>query len=196
MSLLLLTTSLKRFPFLMTTLLLLTIQFWLMPKQFLLMTAMKFVPSSTVVLMLPSPTFVFIFTTTQAFNRKFKCSVRLTGAIGSNDVYPLGEGKLHVSATISCGYIAIRCFYSPHLSSTFTSPRDIFKTEYPFKKLIIQAISIRKIKADTLRIFWHQRLGYTCDQYLYSAHKFIDSVLEFKRRSDVLSRCLTCIKVK
>ena len=36
--------------------------------------------------------------------------VRLNGAVGSNDIYPLGEGKLHILATIPCGYIAIHCF--------------------------------------------------------------------------------------
>ena len=38
--------------------------------------------------------------------------------------------------------------------------------EHPFKQLIMQSIPIRKIKADTLRILWHQRLGHPCDEYL------------------------------
>ena len=50
------------------------------------------------------------------YNRKFKCPVRLTGTIGSTDVFPLGEDKINVPAAVPCGYIAIRCFYSPHLS--------------------------------------------------------------------------------
>ena len=211
----------------------------------------------------------------------------MTGAVGSTDVFPLGEGKLHVPAAVPCGYIAICCFYSPHLSSTLISPRDILKTskrlkkdfcgqdmrshfpidgnpnfgnctltchnqlrisqniivegviitgnkythpliapdlplnhpgansynskeyalkndpdfvqavnvaaietavayqehqlnlldesflpdspslqEYPFKQLIIQSIQIHKIKADTLWILWHQRLGHPCNEYL------------------------------
>ena len=69
-------------------------------------------------------------------------------------------------------------------------------TEYPFKKLIIQAIPIWKIRANTLRILWHQQLDHPCDEYLYSAHKFIDGVPEFKRRSNVLSRRSTYIKAK
>ena len=68
--------------------------------------------------------------------------------------------------------------------------------KYPFKKLIIQAIPICKICADIEQILWHQRLGHPCDEYLYSTRKFIDNVPEFKRRSDVLSRCLTCIQAK
>ena len=39
------------------------------------------------------------------YNRKFKCPVRLTGAVGSTDVFPLGKGKLHVPAAVPCGYI-------------------------------------------------------------------------------------------
>ena len=34
---------------------------------------------------------------------------------------------MHVPAQVPCGYLAIHCFYSPHLSSTLISPRDIFK---------------------------------------------------------------------
>ena len=68
--------------------------------------------------------------------------------------------------------------------------------EYPFQKLIMQSIPIRKIKADTLRILWHQRLGHPYDEYLYSVHKWIDGVPEFKRRSDDISHCRTCINVK
>ena len=68
--------------------------------------------------------------------------------------------------------------------------------EHPFKQLIIQSIPIRKIRADTLRILWHQRLGHPCDEYLYSAHKWIDGVPKFKRRSNVLSHCSTCIQAK
>ena len=41
------------------------------------------------------------------YNRKFKCLVQLTGAVGSNDVYPLGEGKLHVPANVPREYIAL-----------------------------------------------------------------------------------------
>ena len=41
------------------------------------------------------------------YDHKFKYHVWLTGAVGSNDVYPLGEGKLRVPAPIPSGYIAI-----------------------------------------------------------------------------------------
>ena len=68
------------------------------------------------------------------YNRKFKCPVWLTGTVGSNNVYPLGEDKLHVPAAVPCGYIAIRSFFSSHLSSTLISPRDILKTASRWNK--------------------------------------------------------------
>ena len=52
------------------------------------------------------------------------------------------------------------------LDKSFLPDSSSFK-EYPFKQLIIQSIPIRKIKADTLRVFWHQRLSHSCDEYLY-----------------------------
>ena len=66
----------------------------------------------------------------------------------------------------------------------------------PFRKMILQSIPVNKIRVETERILWHQRLGHPCDEYLYSAHKFIDGVPKFKRRSDVMSKCSTCIKAK
>ena len=73
-------------------------------------------------------------------------------------------------------------------------PESFFLKEYLFKKLIMQSIQILKIKANTLRILWHQHLGHPCDEYF--AHTWIDGVSEFKRRSNVLSSCSTCIKAK
>ena len=54
--------------------------------------------------------------------------------VGSTDVFPLGEGKLHVPAAVPCGYIAICCFYSPHLSSTLISPPDVLNTSKRWNK--------------------------------------------------------------
>ena len=62
------------------------------------------------------------------YTTKFKCPVKLTGAVGTNDIHPLGEGFLHLPAPNPSGFLAVRCFYSPHLSSTLVSPRDILKT--------------------------------------------------------------------
>ena len=51
----------------------------------------------------------------------------------------------------------------------------------PFRELVAQSISVNKIRVKTERILWQQQLGHSCDEYLYSAHKFIDDVLKFKR---------------
>ena len=75
-------------------------------------------------------------------------------------------------------------------------PKSSSLKEHPFKKLIMQSIPIRMIKADTLRILWHQHLGHPRDEYLYSAHNFIGSVPKFKKISDSLSCCLVCIQAK
>ena len=66
----------------------------------------------------------------------------------------------------------------------------------PFCDLIVQSILAYKIPVETKCILWHQRLGHPCNEYLYSAHKFIDGVLKFKGRSDVISKYSTCIKAK
>ena len=41
------------------------------------------------------------------YNRKFKCLVWLTGAVGFSIIYPLGEGRLLVPAPVPCGCLAI-----------------------------------------------------------------------------------------
>ena len=43
-------------------------------------------------------------------------------------------------------------------------------------------------------MLWHQRLGHPSDQYLYTAHQFIDGVPQFKHSDPVLDRCPACIR--
>ena len=64
----------------------------------------------------------------QPYTTWFKCPVKLTGAVGTTNIHPLGEGFLHLPAPTPCGFLAVWCFYSPHLSSTLISPCDILKT--------------------------------------------------------------------
>ena len=64
----------------------------------------------------------------QTYTTKFKCPIKLTSAVGTTDMHPLGEGFLHFPAPTPCGSLAVQCFYSPHLSSTLVSPQDILKT--------------------------------------------------------------------
>ena len=65
-----------------------------------------------------------------------------------------------------------------------------------FRELIIQSIPVNKIRVQTERVLWHQRLGHPCDEYLYSTRKFIDGVPKFKQQSNVMSKYFTCIKTK
>lgn len=54
--------------------------------------------------------------------------MKLTGAVDTKDIHPLGECFLHLPAPIPLRFIAVHCFYSPHFSSTLFSPHDILKT--------------------------------------------------------------------
>ena len=56
------------------------------------------------------------------YNTKFKCLVKLTGTVGTKDMHPLGEGFLHLPAPTPSSFIAVCCFYLPHLSATLVSP--------------------------------------------------------------------------
>ena len=62
------------------------------------------------------------------YNTKFKCPVKLTGAIGTKDIHPLGEGFLHLPASTPSGFLTVCYFYSPQFSSTLVSPWDILNT--------------------------------------------------------------------
>ena len=69
----------------------------------------------------------------QPYTCQFKCPVQLTGAVGSTNIYPLGKGFLHLPALTLSGYLGVCCFYSPDLTSTLVSPRDILKTSLNWK---------------------------------------------------------------
>ena len=62
------------------------------------------------------------------YTESFKCPVRLIGAIDkSNAIYPEGEGYLSIPAKVETGYIHIKCYYSPRLTSTLLSENCILK---------------------------------------------------------------------
>ena len=54
--------------------------------------------------------------------------MKLTGAVGTKDIYPIGESFLHLPASTQSGFLAVQYFYSSELSSTLVSPCDILKT--------------------------------------------------------------------
>ena len=49
----------------------------------------------------------------QPYTTRFKYPIKLTGAVGSYNLYPLGEGFLYLAAPTPSGFLAVRCFYSP-----------------------------------------------------------------------------------
>ena len=56
-----------------------------------------------------------------------------------------------------------------------------------------QIFDINQLKADTLRMLWHARLGHPSDHYLFNAHKNIDGIPRFAHSDGVLQSCPTCI---
>ena len=68
--------------------------------------------------------------------------------------------------------------------------------ELPFDDWMFEATPVLAIKANTERLLWHQRLGHINDDYLYTAHKFVDGVPKFKHHDPILDQCPTCIQSK
>ena len=65
----------------------------------------------------------------RAYDKFFVCPLKLSGAVSSSeDVLPLGEGFLHAPAINQQDFVAVQCFYSPHIASTLISKNDIKKT--------------------------------------------------------------------
>ena len=65
-----------------------------------------------------------------------------------------------------------------------------------FTTWIQDATPIAALTAATKRLLWHQCLGHPSDQYLYTAHKFINGVPNFKHHDPVLDKCPVCIRSK
>ena len=82
------------------------------------------------------------------------------------------------------------------ISGVDPDPRQSALDATPFCELIVQSIPVNKICVETERVLWHQWLCHLCDEYLYSAHEFIDGVQKFKQRSDMMLKCSTCIKTR
>ena len=80
------------------------------------------------------------------------------------------------------------------LAELHTLPID--PEELPLDAIISNATPINAIRAQTERLLWHQRLGHPSDERLYTAHKFIDGVPQFKHHDPVLDKCPVCIRSK
>ena len=80
--------------------------------------------------------------------------------------------------------------------------------DFPYTDIIKQHTPIDKITVETEPILWHQWMGHVSDHYLYTSHKFIDSVLKFKHQDPVLGvlkfkhqdpvldKCPVCIQLE
>lgn len=66
--------------------------------------------------------------------------------------------------------------------------------DLPFHIWIQDATPIAALTAATELLLWHQSLGHPSDQYLYTAHKFINGVPNFKHHDLVLDKCSVCIR--
>ena len=71
-----------------------------------------------------------------------------------------------------------------------------WKDKIPFMDHIMESTPIQALKAETEKLLWHQQLGHPHDDYLMTAHKFIDGVPQFSSRSNILDNCPTCIRSK
>ena len=65
------------------------------------------------------------------YDDNFRCPIRLVAALDSNaKVQPLGEGYLHVpchdATTGDPNFIAVRCYYSPSVTSTLLNENDLY----------------------------------------------------------------------
>jgi hypothetical protein len=65
-----------------------------------------------------------------------------------------------------------------------------------FHDIVDHHIPVHAIKSRTEKLLWHQRLGHPCDRYLYDAHKSIIGIPQFKRETEILNQCPTCIQAK
>lgn len=62
------------------------------------------------------------------YTKSFKCPVQLIGAVDRfNAIYSGGKGYLSIPADVDNGYIDVKCYYSPRLTSTLLSENCILE---------------------------------------------------------------------
>ena len=66
------------------------------------------------------------------------------------------------------------------IQNTKTNDNLYLGADLPYVRWIQKATPLKALRASTERMLWHQRLGHPSGYYLYTAHKFIDGVPEFK----------------
>ena len=68
--------------------------------------------------------------------------------------------------------------------------------ELPFHECVHENTPVNKMRAETERLLWHQRLGHPSDYCLHNAHKHVEGVPRFKHEDKIFDICPTCIRAK
>ena len=61
----------------------------------------------------------------QAYDDSFPCCVGLISTDETNPQFQLGEGTVRISTQSDPGYVDLRAFYAPGISSIIVSPRSV-----------------------------------------------------------------------
>ena len=72
------------------------------------------------------------------FSAKFKSKVRMHGATSKQVITPQAVGYLRVRALVKEGYIDVKCYYSPHFSTTLLSQVSVIEATGHPKQYISQ----------------------------------------------------------
>ena len=59
------------------------------------------------------------------YNERYPCRVRMKGATSKVIIVPTAVGYLRVKTNNIYGYIDVKCYYSPHFTSTLLSENDV-----------------------------------------------------------------------
>ena len=76
------------------------------------------------------------------FNAKFKSRARIHGATSKEIITPTAVGSMRVRALTRQGYIDVKCYYSPHFSTTLLSQVSIVKATGRPKQYISQGMQL------------------------------------------------------
>jgi len=105
-----------------------------------------------------------LFHNYREYNAKFKSPVRLCAAIDrkhndrNSSIVPEGEGYLLIPAMNIDGYIPVRAFYSPHLTSTLIGDNCIMGTSKKDHQQFATQSLVKYLSHSTFSIICHHKL--------------------------------------
>ena len=76
------------------------------------------------------------------FNDKIKSCVGMHGATSRGIITPCAVGSMRVHVLTRQGYIDVKCYYSPHFSTTLLSQVSVIETTGHPKQFISQGIQL------------------------------------------------------